>query len=64
MSPAYDLGGGDIQVCQRCASERYTECADCGGLYPSEQVNENGLCPGCADAAKEANEENETEVSE
>lgn len=65
MSSAHDLGGGDIQVCPRCACDRYAECDDCGELYPSEQVNENGLCPGCADAAaEEADDENETEVSE
>lgn len=70
ISAAHDLGGGDIYICPRCRASAFVTCDDCGELYPAEQM-ENGLCPGCKEAAdeaaedaaeNEANNENEMEV--
>ena len=47
--PAHDRWGNEITICEDCA-ERYTECDECGELYPTlamQTVGERTLCPGC-----------------
>ena len=47
IDPQYICSEG--YVCEDCSNERAKPCVNCLDNYPIHEINENGLCPTCAD---------------